>query len=71
METSSPARRTRQQLTQQLVTICFAPAEGELPSPGEGWDELIELALYHGVAPMLWTNLNVRADLPESVRGAV
>ena len=71
METSSPTRRTRQQLTQQLVTVCFGPApvKAELPSQGEGWDELIELALYHGVAPMLWTNLEVRADLPESVRG--
>lgn len=55
------------QRTRQLVSLCLTPAVSERPASREFWEELLSLALHHGVAPLLWSRLKDQ-ELPRQVR---
>ena len=50
-----------------LLELCCASRAAELPATTDTWEEIINLALFHGVAPLLWVNLQQRC-LPDGVR---
>lgn len=52
---------------EQLVLLCLDAAGAPLPADESAWDELLPLAACHGVAPLLWVNLQQR-ELPSAVR---
>ncbi len=55
------------QLTGQLISLCLDPAGSKLRVREGSWEVLVSLALYHGIAPLLWWELKDR-DLPAEVR---
>ena len=51
----------------QLVSLCLDPAGTPRPADPESWEELVSLALYHGVAAFLGLKLN-NLGVPQPVR---
>ncbi len=62
-----PLSRADLQATRELVSLCLDPTGTELATKRECWDELLPLALYHGVAPLLWSRLK-NQELAHPVR---
>lgn len=54
-------------LLPKLVSLCLRRDERELPPREADWDEIVRLALAHGVAPFLYVRLKDR-ELPDPVR---
>jgi len=52
---------------ERLLACCVSPGECAIPADAPAWDELLPLALFHGVAPLLYANLKGH-DLPEPIR---
>jgi len=51
----------------QLLWICREPATTPLPTDESAWEQLLQLALEHDIAPLLWLNLQAR-ELPTAAR---
>jgi hypothetical protein len=49
------------------VLLCSSGRERAVPPDLESWENLISLAIHHGVAPLLWLNLK-ELNLPEEIR---
>jgi hypothetical protein len=53
-----------------LLALCVRPADCDLPADAVEWDQVLRLALAHGVAPLLFANLRERV-LPVRARDSL
>jgi hypothetical protein len=54
----------------QLAHLCLNSPEAELPSAPSAWRPFVELAVRHGVAPLLWLRLRER-PIPSDARATL